>query len=162
MAVVVAAHTTDRPAPDHNYRPDLPVDAIESGCYPLPGDAHLDGLAYQVRSDRDVTTEAGERRELLGQYDVVDLADAQELLTASFVAVGFQPDAGSAPGQVTLRRAGERIGITLRELPDTSAATLVRGEFELDLPVAPLARPDDPECGRLSTTKRWAQPLVAP
>ncbi|GAA4814323.1 hypothetical protein ACFQ0K_06215 [Nocardioides caeni] len=174
LVLLFLGPTFGRAEPDHNYRPPLPVDAIESGCYPLPGGARLDGLAYQVRRDTDVTTAAGERRRLRGHYDLVDRGEAQRLLVEAFRSVGFtlvpevaedagdtgsHPDGGS--GAVQLRADGETVRITVRELPDTDAETLVRGEFVLDLPVVAVARPDDPTCDRPSSTKRWPVPSLS-
>ncbi|MFC7502339.1 hypothetical protein ACOACQ_19840 [Nocardioides sp. CPCC 206347] len=162
LVVLLLSHSFGRAVPTNNYRPLITTDAIESGCYPLPGDARFDGLAYQVRWDEDVATPEGERRHLYGQYDLVDRAEAQRLLIAAFTKVGFtvastsaDPDAGIDIGQTVLRRGSTEVNLTVTELPDTSAETLVRGEFELDLPVVAKAK-DDPVCDFPSSTKRWA------
>ncbi len=149
LVLLVLSHGFGRAVPTNNYRPLLTTDAIETGCFPLPGDARLD-LAYQVRWDGEV----GARRELRGQYDLVDRDEAQRRLVASFTAVGFRPT-GTEGGAVVLTKGTERVAITVTELPGTSAETLVRGEFVLDLPVVAVARPDDPLCSDPKSTKRW-------
>lgn len=154
LVLLVLSHGFGRAVPTNNYRPLLTTDAIETGCFPLPGDARLD-LAYQVRWDGDVDgADGGRRRELRGQYDLVDRDEAQRRLVASFAAVGFRP-AGTEGDAVVLTKGAERVAITVTELPGTSAETLVRGEFVLDLPVVAVARPDDPLCSDPKSTKRW-------
>lgn len=161
LVLLLLSHSFGRAVPTNNYRPLITTDAIASGCYPLPGDAQLD-LPYQVRWDEDVATADGERRILRGQYDLVDLDEARERLVASFAAVGFR-EVGAGDGgdpqarSVRMAKGEEEITISLTEIPGTSAETLVRGDFVLDLPVAELARPDDPVCSFPSSTKRWAE-----
>lgn len=161
LAVLLLSHSFGRAVPTNNYRPLITTDAIASGCYPLPGNAQLD-LPYQVRWDEDVETPQGERRILRGQYDLVDRDEAFTRLVRSFAAVGFRPgaDAYAKPppdDSVTLVKGDEQVTITVTEIPGTSAETLVRGDFVLDLPVAEPARPDDPVCSFPSSTKRWAE-----
>lgn len=157
LAVLLLSHTFGRAVPTNNYRPLITVDAIASGCYPLPGDARLDGLSYQVRWDEDVETPAGERRHLRGQYNLVERDEAERLLVEAFTSVGFVESSVRGEGQRVLEQPEEgEVRIEVSELPDTSAETLVRGEFLLDLPVAGLAS-DDPVCGSPSSTKRWAE-----
>lgn len=153
LVLLLASHSFGRAVPTNNYRPPMTVDAIESGCYPLPGDARFDGLSYQIRRDRDIRTDAGPRRHLEGQYNLVERDAAEALLVAAFTRVGFRREA-VRNGRIVLVRGDQRIGLRVTELPDTSASTLVRGEFVLDLPVAPLARPDDPVCESSASTKR--------
>ncbi|WP_182379065.1 hypothetical protein [Nocardioides sp. WS12] len=162
LVVLLFSHSFGRAVPTNNYRPLLTTDAIESGCYPLPGDAKFDGLAYQVRWDEDVETPEGKRRHLYGQYDLVDSVEAQRLLVAAFTRVGFDEYGsqeltknGIRTVDVNLAKGDEEVGITVTSLPGTSAETLVRGEFELDLPVVAKAK-DDPVCDSPSSTKRWA------
>lgn len=162
LVVLLLSHAFGRAVPTNNYRPLLTTDAIESGCYPLPGDARFDDLAYQVRWDGDVSTPEGRRRHLRGQYDLVDRAEAERLLVAAFERVGFvaskAEDRGDPKtGTTVLHKGGEEIGLTVTEIPGTSEETLVRGEFILDLPVAELARPGDPVCASKPSTKRWAE-----
>lgn len=159
LVLLLLSHSFGRAVPTNNYRPLITTDAIASGCHPLPGNAQLD-LPYQVRWDEDVATESGKRRILRGQYDLVDLAEARKRLVGSFEAAGFHEVAGDDDGRsgsAVLAKGAVTITITVTELPDTSAKTLVRGDFVLDLPVAELARPDDPVCTFPSSTKRWAE-----
>lgn len=155
LAVLLLSHRFGRAVPTNNYRPLITTDAIATGCYPLPGDARLD-LPYQIRRDEDVATATGQRRSLQGQYDLVDRDEAEQRLVSSFEAVGFRPTGGPG-GEITLTKGAERIGLSVKELPDTSAATLVRGTFVIDLPVVARAK-DAPVCGFPSSTKRWAEP----
>lgn len=162
LVVLLLSHSFGRAVPTNNYRPLITTDAIESGCYPLPGDARLDGLAYQVRWDEDVETPSGERRHLYGQYDLVDREEAERLLVDAFTKAGFEEVRSSSEspmrvikGERLLRKGDAAVGITVTELADTSAEDLVRGEFELDLPVVAKAK-DDPVCDFPSSTKRWA------
>lgn len=157
LVVLLLSHTFGRAVPTNSYRPLITTDAIVSGCYPLPGGAQLDGLSYQVRWDEDVQTPEGERRELRGQYNLVERDEAERRLVESFAKVGFRETReGAEGGQRMLRRDGETVGVTVTELPETSEETLVRGEFVLDLPVAELAK-DDPICRLPSSTKRWTE-----
>lgn len=163
LVVLLLSHSFGRAVPTNNYRPLITTDAIESGCYPLPGGATFDGLAYQVRWDEDVETPEGKRRHLYGQYDLVDRAEAERLLIAAFAKVGFAETGsqevttdGVVTRDVLLTKGDEQIGLTVAELADTSAETLVRGTFELDLPVVAKAK-DDPICDSPSSTKRWAE-----
>ena len=164
LVVLLLSHSFGRAVPTNNYRPLITTDAIASGCYPLPGDAQLD-LPHQVRWDGDVETAQGERRILRGQYDLVDLVDARDRLVRSFEKVGFsikphhQDLASGDPDaeEVVMLKGDEQLTITVTELPGTSAETLVRGTFVLDLPVAQLARPDDPVCADPKSTKRWGK-----
>ncbi|HWJ11834.1 MAG TPA: hypothetical protein VNS46_20805 [Nocardioides sp.] len=158
LALLLLSHSFGRAVPTNNYRPLATVDALATGCYPLPGDAQLD-LPHQVRWDEDVATPEGERRILRGQYDLVDLAEARERLVGAFAAVGFREvaDDDGWSGTVVMAKGAEEITITVAELPGTSAETLVRGTFVLDLPVAEPARPDDPVCDDPKSTKRWSE-----
>lgn len=155
VLVVLASPHLGRAEPDHNYRPDLPPAALTTGCYPLPGGVVLD-LPHQVRWDGDVEVEGGGmRRELRGQYDLVDRDEALDRLTASFARAGFvTADEPEDDGWALLRRDDEVVRLRVREIADTSAATLVRGEFELDLPVAARAS-TAAVCGQRPSTKRW-------
>ena len=53
VLAIVISPALGRAAPTGNYRPPLPPDTIELGCYPLPRGLTLD-FPYQVRSDGDV------------------------------------------------------------------------------------------------------------
>ncbi|KRA30046.1 MULTISPECIES: hypothetical protein [unclassified Nocardioides] len=161
LVLLLLSHGFGRAVPTNNYRPLLTTDAIESGCYPLPGDARLDGLAYQVRWDEDVETPEGKRRHLYGQYDLVDRDEAEGLLIQAFMNVGFREvrssselPIGVVSGERLLVKGDVAVGITVTELVDTTADDLVRGDFVLDLPVVAKAK-DDPVCDFPSSTKRW-------
>lgn len=161
VVLLLLGHAFGRAEPTNNYRPLITTDAIESGCFPLPGDAQLDGLAYQVRWDGDVEVDGAERRVLKGQYDLVDRDEAERLLIKAFTDVGFAratAEDDAPAGAVTLTKGAQRVGLVVAELPRTSAETLVRGTFELNLPVAENARPDDPICHSETSTKRWKDP----
>jgi hypothetical protein len=155
LAVLVSSHELGRAEPTNNYRPDLPPDALATGCFPLPGGAELD-LAYQIRRDGDVLTSSGSRRRLLGQYDLVDRDEAERRILAAFVEVGFREVRSAAPDAPVLLRGPDAtdVRVTVTELPDTDAGTLVRGEFLLDLPV--VAAGDAEVCQDPKSTKRWA------
>lgn len=158
LVLLLLSHQFGRAVPTNNYRPLLPADALETGCFPLPGGARLD-LPHQVRRDGDVTTTSGARRELLGQYDLVDRDEAVSRIVAAFTAVGFtqgaQEDDGDAVTTV-LTKGAVTVRARVAELPDTSVDTLVRGEFTLDLPVVAAAK-DDPVCSDPKSTKRWPE-----
>ena len=158
LVILLFSHDFGRAVPTNNYRPLLPPDALATGCFPLPGDARLD-LPHQIRRDGDVATAGGERRELLGQYDLVDRDEAMTRIVDAFTAVGFAAgprtdDDGAL--RVALTKGTETVRATVVALPDTSAATLVRGEFTLDLPVVAAAK-DDPVCSDPKSTKRWPE-----
>jgi hypothetical protein len=154
LAVLLSSHELGRAVPTNNYRPDLPPDALATGCFPLPGGAELD-LAYQVRRDGDVSAQSGNRRQLLGQYDMVDRDEAERRILAAFREVGFREVRSAAPGGPVLLRGPDatEVRVTVTELPDTDAGTLVRGEFLLDLPA--VVAGDDEVCQDPRSTKRW-------
>lgn len=161
LAVLLLSHSFGRAVPTNNYRPLITTDAIESGCYPLPGNAQLD-LAYQVRWDGDVETDDGPRRELRGQYDLVGRDEAMERLVASFAAVGFTELERRDDGDtltVELADAADTIRLSASDLPGTGPDMLVRGEFRMDLPVVTAAS-DEPVCSDPKSTKRWGQRRV--
>ncbi|MDN5746816.1 MAG: hypothetical protein L0H31_17120, partial [Nocardioidaceae bacterium] len=88
LVVLLLSHTFGRAEPTNNYRPLLPTAALETGCFPLPGGAHLD-LAHQIRWDGDREVDGERRRVLKGQYDLVDREEAQRRLIEAFTWVGF-------------------------------------------------------------------------
>ncbi|MBM9461080.1 hypothetical protein JK386_14355 [Nocardioides sp. zg-536] len=156
LAVLGLSHSFGRAVPTGNYRPPLPPAALSTGCFPLPGDARLD-LPHQVRWDGDVETATGVRRELRGQYDLLDRDEALAEIVAAFAAVGFTERSRTDDGEtvsVELGDGTQRVGLRLAALPDTDAETLVRGSFVLDLPVVAAAS-DDPVCADPKSTKRW-------
>lgn len=156
LVVLLLSHTFGRAEPTGDYRPDLPADALATGCFPLPGDARL-SFAYQVRRDGDVEVDGELRRRLLGQYDEIGASEALAAIVADFEAVGFVSSARPAPWDAVLRQPGGRadvVRVMVEDLPGTDADTLVRGTFELDLPVQTVAA-DDPVCSDPKSTKRW-------
>lgn len=155
LVALLVSHKLGRAVPTNNYRPELPPDALATGCYPLPGGADLD-LAYQIRRDQDVRTSHGTRRQLRGQYDLVDRDEAERRILAAFTKAGFRELERADPqAPAVLRKPGEsEVRVTVTELPDTDAGTLVRGDFLLDLPVVPAT--DAEVCQDASSTKRWA------
>lgn len=170
LVVLLLSHSFGRADPTGNYRPARTTDAIASGCFPLPGGARLDGLAYQVRRDKDVRTDAGPRRRLRGQYDLVGRDEAVGRIVAAFAKVGFRERARRTHGRtlvVELARRQQSVGVSAADLPDTGEDTLVRGEFVLDLPVVAVAE-DDPVCSDPTSTKRYGdrhpphEPWIAP
>lgn len=169
LVVLLLSHRFGRAEPTGDYRPELPPDALRNGCYPLPGGVDLD-LPYQVRSDGDVRMGDAVRRRLVGHYSLVDEAEAEERLVASFTEAGFwevgREDAPAYQGRLlgdegrVLRKSGAgRVVVHVTSLPDTSEETLVRGTFVLDLPVAERAS-DSAWCDRPSSTKRWPEGLT--
>jgi hypothetical protein len=155
LAALLVSHKLGRAVPTNNYRPELPPDALVTGCFPLPGGAELD-LPHQIRRDGDVDTSSGSRRQLLGQFDLVDPDEAERRILAAFEEVGFRALRPADPdGPVILRRLdATEVRVTVTELPETDAGTLVRGEFILDLPV--VAAGDAEVCRDPKSTKRWA------
>ncbi|WP_215813601.1 hypothetical protein [Pimelobacter sp. 30-1] len=156
VVLLLLSHDFGRADPTNNYRPLLPPDALATGCFPLPDGARLD-LPHQIRRDGDVTTPEGPRRDLFGQYDLVDRDEALARIVAAFTAVGYteseREDDGDAV-RVVLTKGPTTVRALVAELPHTSAETLVRGEFTLDLPVVAVAK-DDPICSDPKATKRW-------
>lgn len=158
VALLLLSHRFGRAEPTNNYRPLLPPDALATGCFPLPDGARLD-LPHQIRRDGDVATPDGERRELRGQYDLVDRDEALARIVGAFTAVGFTEGPREDDGDgvaVVLTKGDQTVRARVAALPDTSADTLVRGEFVLDLPVVAAAK-DDPVCSDPKSTKRWSE-----
>lgn len=158
LAVLLMSHRFGRAEPTGDYRPDLPPDALATGCFPLPGGTTLD-FGYQVRRDADVEVDGELRRVLVGQYDELDEAEALDAIVADFAEAGFVASRRPAPYDAVLRRPGAERGdvvrVTVEQLPGIEADTLVRGTFELDLPVVQ-PRPRAPEvCTDPKSTKRW-------
>lgn len=132
LAAILVSPALGRAQPTSSYRPDLPPDPIELGCYPLPPGLTLD-FPYQVRSDGDVDG----RRILTLQWDELDADAVRRVLGAA------------------LHRAGlPRRSATVTPIADVAPDAIVRGTVVLRLPVAPLDN-DDPECRDPATTKRF-------
>lgn len=158
IAVLLLSHRIGRADPTGDYRPDVPPDALATGCFPLPGGATLD-FGYQVRRDGDVEVDGELRRRLVGQYDEIDEPEALEAIVADFVEAGFTASQRPAPYHAVLRRPGEDgtdvVRAMVEQLPGIEEETIVRGTFELDLPVVELPA-DPPEvCARQEATKRF-------
>ncbi len=158
LVVLLLSHRFGRAEPTADYRPALPPDALANGCFPLPGDASLD-FAYQVRRDGDVEVDGELRRVLVGQYDEIDDAAALDAIVEDFAEVGYVASDRPAPYDAVLRRPGggeaDVVRVMVEQLPGIEEETVVRGTFELDLPVV-AAREDAPEiCSDPRSTKRW-------
>ncbi|KAA1421825.1 hypothetical protein F0U44_06025 [Nocardioides humilatus] len=129
VVAVLISPALGRAVPSGSYRPDLPPDTIELGCYPLPRGLTLD-FPYQVRTDGDVHGQ----RVLTLQWDELDTAEVRHRL------------------RVALRHAGlPRSAATITPYDDQA---IVRGTITLRLPTAPLSS-DAPACRDPQTTKRF-------
>jgi hypothetical protein len=132
VVAILVSPALGRSAPTGSYRPALPPDTIELGCYPLPRGLTFD-FPYQVRSDGDVRG----RRVLTLHYDELEASEVRRRLG------------------VALDRAGlPRRAATVTAFPDLPADAIVRGTVVLRLPVAPLSS-TDPACADPRTTKRF-------
>jgi hypothetical protein len=161
LVVLLLSHRFGRADPTDDYRPDLPPDALATGCFPLPGGAELT-FGYQVRHDGDVEIDGETRRLLIGQYDEMDARGALAAIVDDFTDAGFVASKRPAPYDAVLRQprgdSQDFVRVTVEELPGTGQDTLVRGTFELDLPVV-RAPADAPEvCSDPRATKRWDDP----
>jgi len=152
LALVALSPSFGRAEPTGNYRPDLPPDALTTGCYPLPDGLTLD-FPYQVRTDGDVTVAGELRRELRVQYDVVDAPEVVESLTASFEDAGFTTSSAGDDELVFERADTGPVTVTVTPL-DVPQDSIVRGTVVLDLPTVPLSS-DDPICEDPYATKRF-------
>ncbi|MEZ0577826.1 hypothetical protein [Nocardioides sp. MH1] len=159
LVVLLLSHRFGRAEPTGDYRPRLPDDALATGCFPLPGGAHLT-FADQVRRDGDVEVDGERRRRLVGQYDEIDAPAALDAIVGDFEDAGFIASGRPAPYDAVLRRRGavhdraQVVRVSVQQLPGIAADSLVRGTFELDLPVVRAAK-DDPVCSDPKATKRW-------
>ncbi len=158
LVVLLLSHRFGRADPTEDYRPDVPPDALATGCFPLPGGATLD-FGYQVRRDGDVEVDGELRRILVGQYDELDAPEALDAIVADFVQAGFVASKRPVPYDAVLRQPGagraDVVKVMVEELPGIDRETIVRGTFELDLPVV-TARPGAPAvCSDPRATKRW-------
>ena len=132
VLAIVLSPALGRAQPTGNYRPPLPPDTIQLGCYPLPHGFTID-FPYQVRTDGDVHGQ----RVLTLHWDELDAAEVRRRLHAA------------------LRRAGlPRRAAAVTPFPDLPADAIVRGIVVLRLPVVPLSS-DDPACRDPQTTKRF-------
>jgi len=162
VLLVATSNLYGRAEPTGRYRPDLPADALATGCYPLPSGV-LFGFPYQVRSDEDLP---GGRRHLLLQFDLIDPTSAREQVAAAFGAAGFRrTSVGDSTADLALTRdaVGQpptTVRVTVRPIPGVSQDAVVRGTVELDLPSVPIASAAT-ECTEPSSTKRFADEAVA-
>jgi hypothetical protein len=132
VVVVLISPALGRAAPTGSYRPPLPPDTIELGCYPLPRGLAFD-FPYQVRSDGNV----GGRRVLTLHYDELVASEVRRRLG------------------VALDRAGlPRRTATVTAFPDLPSDAIVRGTVVLRLPLVRLTG-SDPACRDPRTTKRF-------
>jgi hypothetical protein len=132
VVVILISPALGRAAPSGDYRPPLPPDTIELGCYPLPRGLTFD-FPYQVRSDGNVDG----RRILTLHYDELVASEVRRRLG------------------VALDRAGlPRRTATVTAFPDVSPGAIVRGTVVLRLPVVRLSSVD-PACIDPRTTKRF-------
>lgn len=158
IAVLLLSHRIGRAEPTGDYRPDVPPDALATGCFPLPGGATLD-FGYQIRRDGDDEVDGEMRRLLVGQYDEIDEPEALDVIVADFVEAGFVSARAPEPYDAVLRKTGpdgtDVVRVSVAQLPDIEEGSLVRGTFELDLPV--VEPPADPPevCGDQDSTKRF-------
>lgn len=158
LAVLLLSHRFGRADPTGDYRPEVAPDALATGCYPLPHGVTLD-LAYQVRRDGDVEVDGELRRLLVAQYDEVDAPEALAAIVDDFAEAGYVASQRPAPYDAVLRPPGagrtDIVRVTVEQLSGIEEDTIVRGTFELDLPVATV-RPDAPAiCSDPRSTKRW-------
>lgn len=163
-AVLVALSPSfGRAEPTGDYRPPLPPDALETGCYPLPDGVELD-FSYQVRSDGDVA----DRRVLVLQYNLIDRDEALDAVTAAFTDAGFRevgsPDStvavdGRAVGDVrsfALAKDDVVVSGSVSPMDPLTDDQIVRGTIQLDLPVVE-RQSDSPVCSDVESTKRFAE-----
>ncbi|KAA1428333.1 hypothetical protein [Nocardioides antri] len=158
LVVLLLSHRFGRAEPTADYRPSLPEDALATGCFPLPGDVRF-RFPYQVRRDGDVEVDGEMRRRLLGQYDEIDEAEALEAIVADFAEAGFVASQRPAPPYDAVLRPpdgsrDEVVRVMVEQLPGIEEDTLVRGTFELDLPVVE-AQSEAEVCSDPRVTKRW-------
>lgn len=158
IVVLLLSHRFGRADPTGDYRPDVPPDALATGCFPLPGGVTLD-FGYQIRRDGDVEVDGELRRRLVGQYDEIDEAEALDAIVADFIEAGFVASKRPAPYDAVLRKSAdgraELVRVSVDQLDGIEEDTLVRGTFELDLPVARLSADAPAVCSDPRATKRW-------
>ncbi|KAA1427774.1 hypothetical protein [Nocardioides antri] len=132
VLAILVSPALGRAEPTGRYRPQLPADPLELGCYPLPPGLTLD-FPYQVRKDGDVDGV----RVLTLHWDELDAAEVRRRLAAALVGAGLP-----------------RRSATVTPFPELTPDMIVRGEVVLRLPVARLSSAD-PACTDPATTKRF-------
>jgi len=156
VILVATSNLYGRAEPTGRYRPELPADALATGCYPLPSGVRFD-FPYQVRSDEDLS---GGRRHLHLQFDAIDPTTAREELTAAFASAGFSPSPAQDPDTdlVLIRdvpgRSPVTVGVTVRPISGVTPDSVVRGTIDLDLPSVPLSSAAA-VCADPASTKRF-------
>jgi hypothetical protein len=137
-ALLVGPHV-GRAIPSGAYRPVLAIDALASGCFPLPAGLTID-FPYQVRRDGDVGHGPRRHRRLVLQYDQVDPGTARARISAALRRAGLSPRAATVTAYA--------------RVPSDS---VVRGQIVLRLPVTRRARDvaDPGLCQDPSITKRF-------
>lgn len=158
LVVLLLSNRFGRAEPTADYRPSVPPDALATGCFPLPGDVRF-GFGYQVRHDGDVEVDGEMRRRLVGQYDEIDEDEVLAAIVDDFTEAGFVASRRPTPPyDAVLRQPGgsrdDIVRVTVEPLPGIEEDTLVRGTFELDLPVVAAQR-DAEICSDPRATKRW-------
>lgn len=154
--LVILSPSLGRAAPSGRYRPLLPADALDNGCYPLPPGVSID-FPYQVRTDEDLYLRP--LRRLVLQYDEVEAVAVRDSLIATFMRAGFRErrSAGSSTS-IVLRFVKEDqhlVTITITPLPRLAPGDLVRGTVEMLLPRVE-RQSNDPVCFDRFSTKRFA------
>jgi hypothetical protein len=164
LVLVLLSHRFGRAEPDGGYRPDLPPDALASGCFPLPGDVTFD-FGYQVRGDTDVDRGGVVRRIVQGQYDGIDEPEALAAIVSGFAEAGLVASEQPAPYDAVLVEPGADpdvvVGVVVSQLNGIEDDAIVRGTFVLDLPVIETPARDAEECHDPAITKRWVFPIWA-
>lgn len=163
LLLLASSHRFGRAQPTGDYRPDLPPEALATGCYPLPSGVTF-SFQFQTRRDGDVVVAGAARRRYVGQYHRIDEDEARAAIIAAFVAAGFVLTQRSTPYDAVLRRSGDRLAVgetqTVRlrveQLVGVEEDTVVRGVFVLDLPAIEAQRDDD-VCDDPKSTKRWTE-----
>lgn len=165
LAVLLLSHRFGRAEPTGSYRPELAPDALEIGCFPLPGGAALD-FVYQIRRDGDREIGGEMRRLLVGQYDEIDEPEALDAIVADFVEAGFVASGRPSPYDAVLRKpsAGrvDVVRVSVEQFSGIEEDTLVRGTFELDLPAVELSADAPAVCSDPKATKRFSYGLGLP
>ncbi len=156
LVVLLLSHRFGRAEPTGVYRPDIPADALESGCFPLPGDVIFD-FAYQIRRDGDFEINGEERRIVQGQYDEIDEPEALAAIVADFVEAGFVASDRPGPYDAVLSKPGrgDVVRVVVTQLAGIEQDTIVRGSFVLELPLAEAPPPTREVCDDPAVTKRW-------
>ena len=154
IALIAFSSSFGRATPTGSYRPDLPPAALSTGCWPLPSGVRFD-FAYQVRVDGDIGDAGQERRRLVMQFDLIDVATARERVTRAFIAAGFDRGSVGSGEALAFHKPGVgQVAVKLSALPGTTGDSIVRGTIVLDLP-STRVQSNDPVCSQPFATKRF-------